>query len=534
MAELIHLSNVQFLDNNGDPLSGGKLYTYTAGTSTPKTTYKDLDGLEANTNPIILDSAGRPPYDVRMINGVLKLVIKDSLDNTLKTIDDIQSFSDLINTDGALAILNNLSDLDDVDTAITNLENGATDGDLVQTTRTQTLTNKTIVVASNTVTTAASGNLSATELNAALAELQTDIDTRATEADLTTDESNLATHIADTSAHGVAGEVVGTTDSQTLTNKALTSPIIGTEATFTNQAELRLGDASTNYTGFKAPGSVGSNTIYEMPTADGSSGQVLATNGSKVLSWASPTSSVLSVATKTTTYTATTSDDVILADTSGGAWTLSLYTAVGNTGKILRIKKTTSDFSALTIDPNSTETIDGSTTYLVYLQNDEVTLVSDGSNWKIISEYFVPIHIAYNSNAGQTFTNTPSIMNFEDLVYESHSGMVATGASWAFTAKRKGIYRFTARQLYSADGTYTGGNRAFLHLYKNASIYREFARSVAWASVNLNLGINGSISVDLDYGDTVSIYASNARTGGTTLITDGTYNFINIDWISKQ
>lgn len=49
--------------------------------------------------------------------------------------------------------------------------------DIVGTTATQTLTNKTIVVASNTITTAASGNLTATELNAALAEHQGDIDT---------------------------------------------------------------------------------------------------------------------------------------------------------------------------------------------------------------------------------------------------------------------------------------------------------------------------------------------------------------------
>lgn len=50
--------------------------------------------------------------------------------------------------------------------------------DLVGTTSTQTLTNKTLVAASNTITTAASGNLAATELNAALAELQDDIDSR--------------------------------------------------------------------------------------------------------------------------------------------------------------------------------------------------------------------------------------------------------------------------------------------------------------------------------------------------------------------
>lgn len=51
-----------------------------------------------------------------------------------------------------------------------------TEVDLVGTTSTQTLTNKTVVVSNNTITTAASGNLVATELNAALAEHQGDID----------------------------------------------------------------------------------------------------------------------------------------------------------------------------------------------------------------------------------------------------------------------------------------------------------------------------------------------------------------------
>ena len=68
---------------------------------------------------------------------------------------------------------------------------GAINGTTIPTSKTladtdsaQALTNKTLVAASNTVTTAASGNLVATELNAALAELQGDIDTRATSAAL--------------------------------------------------------------------------------------------------------------------------------------------------------------------------------------------------------------------------------------------------------------------------------------------------------------------------------------------------------------
>ena len=109
---------------------------------------------------------------------------------------------------------------------------------LVSADASQALTNKTIVVSSNTVTTAASGNLAATELNAALSELQSDIDTRATSSSLTTHES------ASTAVHGVTGSVVGTSDSQNLTNKNLassTNTLTGaTAASFSNSGTVSL------------------------------------------------------------------------------------------------------------------------------------------------------------------------------------------------------------------------------------------------------------------------------------------------------
>lgn len=49
----------QFFDNNGAPLSGGKIYTYEAGTTTPLASYTSSSGNTAHTNPIILNSAGR-------------------------------------------------------------------------------------------------------------------------------------------------------------------------------------------------------------------------------------------------------------------------------------------------------------------------------------------------------------------------------------------------------------------------------------------------------------------------------------------
>ena len=53
-------AGAQFLDDNGDPLSGGLLYTYAAGTSTPAASYTDSGGGTPHANPIVLARRGGP------------------------------------------------------------------------------------------------------------------------------------------------------------------------------------------------------------------------------------------------------------------------------------------------------------------------------------------------------------------------------------------------------------------------------------------------------------------------------------------
>jgi len=76
------------------------------------------------------------------------------------------------------------------------------------------------------------------------------------------------------------------TASQTMTNKTLTSPQINTQVDFLARAEARFQDASGGqYVALEAPATVSSNVTFTLPAADGSSGQVIKTDGSGALSF---------------------------------------------------------------------------------------------------------------------------------------------------------------------------------------------------------------------------------------------------------
>lgn len=95
----------------------------------------------------------------------------------------------------------------------------------------------------------------------------------------------------------------------------------------------------------------------------------------------------LNVATKTSAYAATTSDDVIFAHASSAAFTITLFSAVGNEGKVLRIKKTDSSGNAVTITPNGSETIEGSSSNILSMENDSIDIISDGASWHVLNTY---------------------------------------------------------------------------------------------------------------------------------------------------
>ena len=81
----------QFFTNSGVILSGGKLYSYAAGTTTPQATFTSSSGNTNHTNPIILDSAGRVPGgEIWLSSSSYKFVLNTSVDVLIATYDNIR------------------------------------------------------------------------------------------------------------------------------------------------------------------------------------------------------------------------------------------------------------------------------------------------------------------------------------------------------------------------------------------------------------------------------------------------------------
>jgi len=79
----------QYFDNDGDPLDGGLLYTYLAGTSTLATTYSDADLLVAHTNPIVLTAGGRCKIYLANLN--YKFILQDANGVVIDSTDPVTS-----------------------------------------------------------------------------------------------------------------------------------------------------------------------------------------------------------------------------------------------------------------------------------------------------------------------------------------------------------------------------------------------------------------------------------------------------------
>lgn len=104
------LPKQQYLSNLGAPLAGGKVYTYAAGTSTPKATFTDPAGTVAQKNPIPLNLRGEPDSPIYW-SGNYRVEVRDMRGVTIYVVDNyntdpgglLDAVASLVGTAGGLA-----------------------------------------------------------------------------------------------------------------------------------------------------------------------------------------------------------------------------------------------------------------------------------------------------------------------------------------------------------------------------------------------------------------------------------------------
>jgi len=196
---------------------------------------------------------------------------------------------------------------------------------------------------------------------------------------------------------------------------SVTSTTLGyLDATSSIQTQLNAKAATSAVvlkTDYTAKGAILAASAASTPTdlPVGADGTVLTASSGQTtgLIWATPTDPALNITAQTSTYSAAIGDYVLA---SGSAFTVTLPTAVGVSGKAIRIKKTDSSLSnIITIATTSAQTIDGFSTRKLATQNESITLYSDGANWQI-TERRIPSYWISQTATGSWNTNTTYTM----------------------------------------------------------------------------------------------------------------------------
>lgn len=227
---------------------------------------------------------------------------------------------------------------------------------------------------------------------------------------------------------------VGTDVTQSLTNKTFNDAVTFTQvATPSNPASgkdklyfksndflysLTSAGVETQITGLALtnPMTTGGDIIYGgaagTPTrlANGSLGQTLTSaGGTAAPSWSNAYGALKNVAV-TAAYAILTTDQVIFV--SGGAFSVTLPTAVGVSGKTYDVIKTdTSLTNIITIATTSSQTIRGAASVTLNTQNEVWRLVSDGSNWQVLDHQAITAPVSYTPTFTAFGTVTSILMS---------------------------------------------------------------------------------------------------------------------------
>ena len=179
---------------------------------------------------------------------------------------------------------------------------------------------------------------------------------------------------------GKGGLKIGTANDTNLYRDS--AAVLKTDAAFTSVGIVTATAGATSPAAYTSTGATGGFVTTGAAPLTIASG--VSTLGGRVIMSAGQRVAVSAV--KTAAYTvALATDHIIRCDSSGGAFTVTLP-AGHVAGDTVVIKDVTGSAEAfpVTIDPNSTETIDGLTTFVLNVNRQAVMAISDGTNWVIV------------------------------------------------------------------------------------------------------------------------------------------------------
>ena len=223
-------------------------------------------------------------------------------------------------------------------------------------------------------------------------------------------------------------------------------------------------------------------------------------------------STEMGVVTITEDYTAA-GYTTILVNNSAADATVTLPAASAASERIYNIKKINSSAAyKVIIDGNGSETIDGSTTYNLYLQYESVKIQSDGSNWHILEKNLVPFLAKITRDASQSISHdTITVVNYDSSTFDNGS-IADTSSNYRVTIKRAGKYQIAVynsltayEQRYLASGVKLNGStvQKYHFDYSSSSVGRPMSTLI--------------ITLDLSSGDYIEglVYHNSGVTKST-------------------